>query len=971
MASAEQERETSLRRQEHINAIVAVLNGYIDVKEVSAETQFSTEVQAVLDKISEIETLVEEYQATTTADDPDKEAKISAIEAKYEELKKDAFYSAITTYFSSEPTNLGFQNLLLHKKAASGFVELIKKPVNVFVAKLQAARDTLAPAKTDNRNTEKRTSPSEDEIQKFGDYAEVLYLDPRDLINKVVCGSYDRNDRAAMRDNAYNERIKRMKAEAKEDTPEGRNIRLMVPIVENVYIMYLYGIMVKGDTINIDNLTVNWETLSGILEKSSDGLSFYDTMRTSEFYIRAVDVLTEKIMNEMLFGTKWKANGAWNVGKDCVSYCHSQLMSSDPEYRQFFRDFGKDGKSKAEALVKEVAAYDASFRDLRTKAAIHHLGVGKSAFKHTLGEPAEPSGILHNAGYQTKNLDLGQYATLWGMGVNPLSDPLRAIATGGWYERNGRKLIPGEPIQKGDILFVPFEGSKKLEDEIEELKLELQEVAKIEGKTSASYKNLSKKLAKLSLKYKGIADKEKEYTARKKRFGVAFDIIDQNLSKEAREAKEREFQQRYHRECAKGLSEHEKTSEVNSALFDRIVEFYPESVRIYLEYLFGSQSKFVDQRISLSDLFLLPPVDDFMRAPLFNSELSSVVTNLLEKQKKIREKRSQLPDDLKSGKINEEEKEALEKQYAAELEILEKDAADAVLRITSAEEIELKRKIDNNMANYKRGSGALVWLKDTATTTMAKELKIPHDDEAKAEQMFRDLAKNFGTQLAIGLSYAWEQPYYAEQEILQLSIIIRLISEKLRSRGVSKEKKKILRERLITFKAAQAEAERYRGKAEAKKTDMSIMFKKLTEMYLISILAQLPWDKNIKARNKVLSMIDKRVHMYYEIVETMQHTMEEYVESNSSLKMLGLKFGFLRTLSDEVLKTYMRKPHLFEENANINYWAAYEQLRGENDPSNKRGTVSSYIRQQLVAYNRADDQPKYPFRKESETSAKK
>jgi hypothetical protein len=661
-------------------------------------------------------------------------------------------------------------------------------------------------------------------------YSHVLDMNPRQLINEIVCGSIDPNDRPANRKNAYSERIRQLKA-------GNKNQRQMASVVEYIWTMYEYGVMIKGDVINIDNISVNWENFSRKLEASKEGLDYYDLLRNSELYLNLIKPLTEALFIEMTDGkSEFAAKKEWNNGRNLISTVHKRLLFGDTaivkqkygdnlvdNYRRHFDEAAeiegfefsqsepreaqrnttsykgaqvkKGAISQVEELVLEAGIYDASFRSLRSKAAMWFLGPEKSAPKHFLGEPKLPSGLFLQGGYDVKNFDLGPYACLWGLIADPLSDPHRAIATGGWYERNGRRLLPDDFVKAGDKLVVPYKV--KIYDEETDKEI----------------------LVDKKLEYPVILPDDPNFNNKSEKFTKQF--MDDTLRVFGKDGAKRTH-------------------------FIQMTSYYPENIQNYFDYAFGKGNINVfSLRARFNSLFTLPPVDDFCQAPL-------------------------------------------------------------VLDMDDKSNFTLKRRGSNSMQNYNKSVESLDKVYQMANDAATMDLSnLDHHKKKESRDKFHDLAKDFGTQIAISFSYNWEHRYHYDkpedyEERIQLC---QQAIENARNNNNSpdtqaeieslEESKRILE---VTLK----EAEKYRQFIEKRQNDMKLFYKQVITMYVLLLCTRIPWNPYNKFDNLYTRRYNESLHNYYDLLEIMRHQFITYVtKTNTTFE--GWGGGFIREVFKELL----------------------------------------------------------------------
>lgn len=242
--------------------------------------------------------------------------------------------------------------------------------------------------------------------------------------------------------------------------------------------------------VNFDNISVRWEEIKGALD-SANKLKRYDKFRQNELWQKVVAKLSDRAFIYMLdSATEWAASKPWGTeehNRKLFTEAHNELyygfkmegdvtkrkrvaftsdadrdkairnagrnrdriFDPDAEYRRVIDDFPENTdprftKEAAIAFCKEVVWYDASLNDLRTKAAMIHLGVLKKSFKHSGGQqPLDAHAGILNGGYQNKNFDNGFWATFFGAMVEVPNQ----VSTGGCWLSD---VIP-DTIPKGSI----------------------------------------------------------------------------------------------------------------------------------------------------------------------------------------------------------------------------------------------------------------------------------------------------------------------------------------------------------------------------------------------------------------------------------------------------------------------------------------------------------------------------------------
>lgn len=798
----------------------------------------------------------------------------------------------------------------------------------------------------EKRDGNKKTESKKTDQEKFGNFAKYLSVSEKDLVNAVVTGDIDRGDRKEDRDAAYQERFRRMKEQAKSD----ERVERILPIVENIYMMWVFTILEKGSTINIDNLTVYWETLSSKLEGSSKGLRYYDDMRTSEFYQTLIGPLTERMFYQMCGLIKdssgktsraFLGSDAWNDGDKLASLCHAQLFKESESYRNYILSFG-DKRKNAEDLLLEVAGYDASFRDLRGKASMWLEGINQSAPKHKEGDSSLAVKALLKSSYDIKNHDLGKFATFFGMGVDVYSDPIRSLITKGYYiNKNTReKIRPGEILNPSDhILFIPFENSEDINNKIKKLNQELTREKRQYGE-SKKYEKIKKEIESLKQRLiLVIKEQGKAENIKYDKFGMTFKVIDSESDVSTRNQEKRDFKKEFEKKATSNPNA--RISEETEGTYLSATVLYPEKVQNYLERLFGFDVNISSSLMDLRDLFLVPPVDEFLKSPLLlENDIHSKIQS------------------LKKNVENSDDDDRQQNRENVDIQIL--SLVDGGLTLV--------RDPQNNMANYKKARSSVEWLFDKATTAMASKIEIPEHNEHLTKQKFRDLAKDFGTNLAMAMGYPWNKPYDYSGQIDTYLELIGVLDRAIKNPNIDLEKKEKYKKEKQKFEQIINESKKnnYTEKARQRQEDMVMFFKHLTKMYMIAIFAHLPWDNSLRFAGNFMAKFNEKLKHYKEIVKVMIDETKSYASKNNSLENYGLKYGFLDMLEEEAVKMFTRNPDKFRTD-NTHYWTKDEEIehRAKVDKghhsSSPLSNIKNYFIGQRAGVRRRNEFPQYPF----------
>jgi hypothetical protein len=285
----------------------------------------------------------------------------------------------------------------------------------------------------------------DDELQrKYGEFREILTIPIDDVINNLVTQTYEANRmtqwRVAIEDRA---KLEREKGGVHAD---------LAGMMEIVLLAYLFEIIKKGEAIDMDHVTINWEIASKKLA-SEKGLGFYDSFRRNALF-KWADIIAkeaEEVMGEK--GRWYAAGGNWGNGTELMDEIFSRLMGEskgggNAEFIHFMKGLETDfSEAEAKAIKKfilHIGHYEACLRDYRSKIAIEKLGKSRSAVKHKTGITAagkeQPQTFLSKLSYKDgKNNDKGKYATALAWIQLP-SDLLTALSGTDFYETHSTRF---------------------------------------------------------------------------------------------------------------------------------------------------------------------------------------------------------------------------------------------------------------------------------------------------------------------------------------------------------------------------------------------------------------------------------------------------------------------------------------------------------------------------------------------------
>lgn len=271
--------------------------------------------------------------------------------------------------------------------------------------------------------------PPETDTSGFERYWDVLGYDLPTAIERLVTGDFSGGNHDAKQvENAY-------MAYAEEMGGLGGPFEDLSKMFGILNILYVDGWMNKATALNLDEISLRWDSAK---EKfgSGNAVERYDTLRQTDFFNRIIRRLSDRSYVVMCYNHgqygKWAAGAPWS-GRDHIRalyrQCHEDLMREVPDYKAAIEEFPEDaGDSRfsRDMIVKfalDVAWYDATLNDYRTKAEMIHLGILRSSQKHEGGQPMDIVASMLNGGYQIKNYDKGDWATMWG-GIIAIPDTI-------------------------------------------------------------------------------------------------------------------------------------------------------------------------------------------------------------------------------------------------------------------------------------------------------------------------------------------------------------------------------------------------------------------------------------------------------------------------------------------------------------------------------------------------------------------
>lgn len=297
------------------------------------------------------------------------------------------------------------------------------------------ASGDIAEEKDDGEEVSKNIDTSTFEKYRF-----ILDLESWELLNHLVTDDFKENHIAPEVLNAFEAFKDLMKN-------EGGTFVELADILGLVQIMYQNGFMAKGTTLNLDYLSLRKDAAKEKFQ-NANSISAYDSLRQTSVYQQGIAKISDLAHYLMAHpGLGWAASSGWSSrGEELMNVCHELLYSGgdlrfregeidivhhvepDAEYAGLIDSFedkgGQFGRADATKFIKYMAWYETSLNDFRSQAAMIHLGVKRSSFKHTDNQGVEGVADLLSATYKLNTATLGPTATLIS-GIVTLPNSLR------------------------------------------------------------------------------------------------------------------------------------------------------------------------------------------------------------------------------------------------------------------------------------------------------------------------------------------------------------------------------------------------------------------------------------------------------------------------------------------------------------------------------------------------------------------